>query len=359
MAGTPTIVTPVEPPVRPEESGGPIDVSVVVAITGEARDLEAMTSGLADVFRSMGRRHEIIFVDDGSAHFQEMKRVHALHPEVRVFRLNQVFGESVALSQGFERARGSLIVTMPPYLQVEPGEIAKIVRLLDEGYDFVSGWRHPRVDPILNRVQSSMFNLVTRVITRSRFHDLNCNVRGMKRKVVEEISIQEDLFRFLPLLAERQGFRVAEVKLRHRQELGKAGFFGFGVYIRRFLDILTMFFVIKFLKRPLRFFGLFGSLFFGLGLLINAYLTIDRLLLDTPLADRPLLILGVLLMVLGFQTISIGLIGEIIIFTHAKSVREYQIEKSLDGDGSDGEDEGGERRDPRPEGGHHLSDRVD
>ncbi len=324
-----TLHASAEPTARAPETGEGVHVSVIVPVTGEARDLEAITSGLAQVFATLGKRHEVIFVDDGSAHFQALLEVKAAHPEIKVIRFNQGFGESVALSAGFEVARGDYIVTMPPYLQIEPTEVVKVVRLLDEGYDFVSGWRYPRIDALLNRVQSAAFNLITRVITRSRFHDLNCNVRGMRRKVIEAISIYGDQFRFLPVLAERQGFKVSEVKLVHREELGKTGFFGFGVYIRRFLDILTMFFLIKFTKRPLRFFGLFGSAILAVGLVINLVLVIQWMGGST-LTDRPLLILGVLLMVFGVQIISIGLIGEIIIFTHAKSIREYQVEKWLD-----------------------------
>ncbi|MBI1849076.1 MAG: glycosyltransferase [Planctomycetes bacterium] len=312
-----------------------VDVSVVIPIIGPAQDLELLADGLASVFATMGKRHEILFVDGGSQHFEALLKIKALHPEVKIVRLTEGFEEQDALSHGFARARGAFIVTMPPYRQVEPSEIVKIVRLLDEGYDCVSGWRSPRVDPVLNRVQSATFNLITRLFTRSGFHDLNCNVRGMRRKVVEEIPIYGDNFRFLPVLAGRQGFKVIEVKLAHRQELGPKNFFGFGAYFRRVLDILNIFFEIKFRKRPLRFFGLWGTLFFFAGIAINVYLVIDWSIGWTvegrkSLADRPLLVLGVLMMVFGFLIVSIGLIGEIIIFTHAKNLREYQVDKFLD-----------------------------
>jgi glycosyl transferase family 2 len=331
MAAEESTVDVATPAVEPRAD---VDVSVVIPIIGPAQDLELIADGFATAFAAMGKRHEILFIDDGIRHFEELVRIKVSHPEVKIVRLTHGFEEQDALSHGFARARGAFIVTSPPYRQVDPTEIVKIVRLLDEGYDCVSGWRSPRVDPLLNRVQSAAFNFITRLFTRSDFHDLNCNVRGMRRKVVEEITIYGDNFRFLPVLAQRQGFKVVEVKLAHRQELGRKNFFGFGAYFRRVLDILTVFFEIKFRKRPLRFFGPWGALFFLAGLVINVYLVVDWwIYFGQPghsLAERPLLVLGVLLMVFGFLIVSIGLIGEIIIFTHAKSLREYQVDKFLD-----------------------------
>ncbi len=209
-------------------------------------------------------------------------------------------------------------------------EVLKLLEELDKGFDFVAGWRYPRVDPLLNRMQSSAFNFLARRFTRAKFHDLNCKVRAMRRRVPDEIEIYGDLFRFLPILAERRGFRIAEVQLEHQQELGKVGFFGFGAYIRRILDLTTMFFLIKFTKKPLRFFGLVGFAFILVGVLICLYLTYEKLFAGQGLSGRPMLVLGVMMIVLGMQTISIGLIGEMIIFTHAKGMKEYQIDQILE-----------------------------
>jgi len=307
-------------------------VSVVIPVSTVVEDLEGWIDDVARVLEGAGWPHEFVVVDDGSTGevYQELQRLKERRPGVRMIRFHQSFGESVALTAGFEKARGGVLLTVAPYRQIEAEDLLPLLEALEGGYDYVAGWRHPRVDPLPNRIQSSFFNFLARIFTKGRYHDLNCTVRAMRRKVAEEVSIYGDLFRFLPILAERQGFKITEVQIRHRQELGKVGFFGFGAYIRRILDLITMFFLTKFTKKPLRFFGLVGFFFMVVGIAVNLYLTYERLFLGTGLADRPLLILGVLFMVLGMQIISIGLIGEIIIFTHARTMKEYQIDKLLE-----------------------------
>jgi len=309
-----------------------VDVSVIVPVTTGDAKLESVVKGFGDEFARLGKTCEFVLVDDGVGDPLDatLREAATQGFPVKVVRFNHEFGESVALSAGFEKADGAIVFTSPPYLQVEPEELSKMLAALEQGFDCVAAWRSPRVDPILNRIQSKIFNGVTRVITKSRLHDLNCNLRAMKRRVLEDVSIYGDLFRFLPVMAERQGFKVTEVKVRHREEQGKTGFFGFGVYVRRFFDILTMFFLLRFMKRPLRFFGLCGLSFVAVGLAINVYLAVLKITANASLADRPILILGVLLMVLGFQTISIGLLGEIIIFTHARGVKEYKVEEFIE-----------------------------
>ncbi len=329
---TPDLKPAAATPAAPPAAGRSVDVSIIVPVPSGDSALAAIVKGFGDELRRMGKSCEFVFVDDGVGDPLDAALRHAAtqgYP-VKVVRFNHRFGESVALSAGFEKAEGAVIFTSPPYLQVHPSEIAKMLRALEQGFDCVAAWRHPRVDPLLNRIQSRIFNGVTRLITKSRLHDLNCSLRALKRRVLEDVSIYGELFRFLPVIAERQGFKVTEVKVRHREEQGKTGFFGFGVYVRRFFDILTMFFLLRFMKRPLRFFGLCGLAFVAVGLAINVYLAVLKIAFDDKIADRPLLILGVLLMVLGFQTISIGLLGEIMIFTHARGLKEYQVEEFIE-----------------------------
>ena len=221
------------------------------------------------------------------------------------------------------------MITFAPYLQVVPSALATVLDALDAGNDFVSTWRFPRVDPWLNQVQSNTFNWVTRTITGVPIHDLNCGFRGLRRSVARELTFHGDLFRFLPILANKQGFKVAEVKVPHMSEMGKRGFFGFGVSIRRFLDILTLFFLVKFTRKPLRFFGLIGAALFLVGLIINVYLLVEKLR-GASLADRPLLLFGTLLLVLGFQTLKHGGSSErsSSISTHGRSVSTSSTKKS-------------------------------
>lgn len=337
-----------EPEIR-EVVQGPsaVDVSVVVPISGtEEVDLVGIQTALSEVLNGIGKSCEFIFVDDGvgPAVDAKLKELQENGVTIKVVRFHQRFGESVALTAGFEQSSGEILITSAPYLQVEPSELPKVVAKIEEGYDYVSGWRSDRVDPFLNRLQSRAFNYLVRTVTRVKLHDLNCALRVMRRNVMDEINLYGDLYRFLPIIAERHGFKVTEVRVKHREEKGKIGFFGFGVYVRRFLDMLTMLFLTKFTKRPLRFFGLLGSFFFFVGVGINLYLTILKLFANDSLADRPLLILGVLMMVMGIQLVSIGLLAEIIIFTHAERIKEHRVEDMIEGDvPEDGGDPGRNR----------------
>ncbi|MBN2492818.1 MAG: glycosyltransferase [Planctomycetes bacterium] len=307
-----------------------LDVSVVIPVGREVGDLENLHAALTAELTRLGHTHEVLFIADGVGGeiLGTLTRLAARQPEVVLIRFRQTFGESVALSAGFERARGRWLLTFAPYLQVVPSAVVQVLDALAAGNDFVSAWRHPRVDPWLNRLQSGAFNWVTRTITGVPIHDLNCGLRAMTREVAATLTFHGDLFRFLPILATKQGFKVAEVQVGHLAEMGKRGFFGFGVSIRRFLDILTLFFLVKFTRKPLRFFGLIGAALFVLGVAINAYLVVRKLGGES-LADRPLLLFGTLLLVLGFQTLSIGLLGEIIIYLHARKIREYVIDEEL------------------------------
>lgn len=308
-----------------------VDISVVIPVSGNSGDLEEIYTRFSQELRETGRRYEFIFIDDGADQesSQTLKGLQEQYPSVKVIKFNRVFGEAVALSVGFEKARGEIIITLASFMQVDPHDLHKLLEEIDAGCDLVIGWRYPRVDPLLNRWQSSVFNWITRRLTTVPLHDLNISLRAMRRKVFEAIPIYGDQFRFLPILAHRQGFRVKEVKVRHVEEMGQTGIYGMGSYVRRLIDILTLFFLVKFTKKPLRFFGLIGSAIFGIGFLINLYLTVIRLM-GNRIGDRPLLLLGVLLIVLGIQTVSIGLVGEIIIFTHAKKIKEYHIEQILE-----------------------------
>ena len=189
--------------------------------------------------------------------------------------------------------------------------------------------RWPRIDPWINQVQNYGFHLITRGLTGVQLHDLGCGLKGLRRRVVRGIHLYGDLHRFLPLLAYQRGFRVAEVSVPQHPQDGRMRVYRLGTYLRRLLDILTLVFLLKFTKKPLRFFGLIGAGLFGAGFFVSLVLAIQKSFGLTALADRPLLILGVLLMVLGFQTGSIGLLGEIIIFTHARKMKDYAIDRFL------------------------------
>ena len=189
--------------------------------------------------------------------------------------------------------------------------------------------RWPRRDSLMNRLQNRLFNFLLRLSTNLKIHDAGCSARAFKRGVIEEIHLYGDLHRFFPVMAHRQGFRVIELNVTQSKKDIHQRLYSPGLYVRRLLDLLTIFFLIKFTKKPLRFFGLVGTTLFGLGIISSLYLIAERLFFNVSLADRPALVLSSLLIVLGVQIIAIGLIGEIIIFTHAKDLKEYKIDKII------------------------------
>jgi glycosyltransferase involved in cell wall biosynthesis len=311
----------------------PVAVSVIVPVTARCDDLGEVYRTHAEVLTRSGRSFEFIFVLDGG--FEDAAR--ALEPlraagaPIRVLTLPRPFGESTALTVGFEQARGALLVMLPAFFQTAPDGIARVLeRLEDPGHDLVVARRWPRRDSWINRVQNYGFHLLVHRLTGTRFHDLGCALRGLRRPVAMEIDLYGDLHRFFALLAHHRGFHVSEVSVPQHPADGAIRVYGPGVYLRRLLDILTLVFLFKFTRKPLRLFGLIGGALFGSGFLISLVLTLERMLGGMPLGDRPLLLLGILLMVLGVQIGSIGLLGELIVFTHARQMKDYTIDQTLD-----------------------------
>ncbi len=308
-----------------------VGVSIVVPVTERCEDLVEIYRAHLDILNRRGVTSEFIFVVDGGFEREgDLVRALAQNEEmVRVIQLSRPFGEATALAVGFEQAEGDVVMSMPAYFQTTPEGLDALLDALDQGYDVAVARRWPRHDSWINKLQNRGFHFVVRWFTGVTFHDLGCGVRGMKKRVVRELQLYGDLHRFLPLLAYQRGFRIREVDVPQHQADRTTRLYGPGVYLRRLLDILTIVFLFKFTRKPLRFFGLIGSGLFAMGFSLSLYLAVERLMGMSGLADRPILILGVLLMVLGVQTASIGLLGEIIIFTHARKMKEYTIEKFL------------------------------
>jgi glycosyltransferase involved in cell wall biosynthesis len=313
-----------------EERGEPPEVSIIVPVLSAEARVREVVAALGGELDRLKRRWECILVFDGvrGPAWAEAARIAAAHPsQVRPIAFQQPFGESVCLSAGFEKARGKIVVTSPQYVQIDPHELGAMLKAIEEGADFVAPWRHPRVDPFLNRFQSALFNLVMRRIIKMKFHDLNCYFRVLRREVLEELALYGDMYRFLPIIAFRQGFRVVEVKVRHLEEWGGTGFFGVGVYVRRLLDILGMVFLAKFTLKPLRFFGVLGGTLLSIGGALSVVMVWQWWFQEKGLYHRPLFFIAVLLGVLGVQIIGFGLVGEIIIYTQAGHLREYRVER--------------------------------
>ena len=306
-------------------------LSAIVPVTERPYDVESLYWAYKAGIEAVGMAYEFIYVLDGD--FPEaLSALQGLRQKgepIKIIALAKWFGEAAALTIGFAEAAGDIFVTLPAYPQIVPDEISRLVAGLKD-YDMVIARRFPRRDSILNVIQSKVFHFLLNTMIAVPFHDLGCSVRALKRRVAEELNIYGDQHRFLPLLAAQQGFKVLELDAAQAKEDTFKRVYSPGVYIRRMLDILTIAFIVKFTRKPLRFFGLIGSFTLALGTLGAVYLAIERLYFGGALADRPALVLAVLMMVLGFQTIAVGLIGELIIFTHTKDVKEYRVERIVE-----------------------------
>jgi glycosyltransferase involved in cell wall biosynthesis len=304
------------------------DLSVVVPIVERYGDLRQLTAEFSAEIARLALRAEWIFVVDEAQRgaLPELREIQRTsEQEIVIVLLGGAFGESAALTVGLEKARGQRIITLASYFQVEPRGLGAAFAALDGGADMVVGRRYPRTDSAFNRLQSRLFHWILRGVTSTGFNDISCGFKVMKRQVARELNIYGGLHRFIPVLALNRGFTVHEVPLAQRSEDRGTRFHGTGVYLGRLLDLLTVFFLVKFTRTPLRFFGLLGTALFSVGFLVDLIIAIQKVFFHTGLSERAVLLLGVLLMVLGVQTLSLGLLGEIVIFTHARNVREYQV----------------------------------
>jgi len=274
---------------------------------------------------------EVVFVDDGSTDgtFGALTRLHAAHDEVRVIRLRRNFGKAAALQAGFEHAGGDVVVTIDGDLQDDPAEIPRLLAKLEEGFDLVSGWKTKRRDPLSRRIPSRIFNGVTCRLSGLRLHDLNCGLKAYRAEVLHGLRIYGELHRFIPVLAHYRGFRVAELPVNHRPREHGRSRYGLERYFRGFLDLLTVTFMGRYRQRPLHLFGGLGLLLGALGVLLLAYLTVLKLMGEA-IGHRPLLTLGVLLVVVGVQLVSLGLVSELVASHHEEQTGGRGAELHVD-----------------------------
>jgi glycosyltransferase involved in cell wall biosynthesis len=306
--------------------GAPVAVSIVVPVSDRWADLVDLHHSYKAAIQSTGRTHEFIYVLDGplpqaAAALLTLRRQ---GEAIAVITLARYFGEATALMAGFEQASGEIVLTLPAYNQIEATEITLLIDALAE-CDIAVGHRWPRFGGAFERFRRAAFHRFVRGVTRQNFHDLGCNARAMKHSVCAELQLYGDLHRFIPVLADRQGFRVREVKLRQSPKDRFAHIYRPREYTRRVLDIFTILFLVRFTKRPLRFFGTIGFTMFLLGALAILVMVIERMFMGQALGERPALLLASLLAVLGLQLLAIGLLGELVIFTHARQVKDYQV----------------------------------
>lgn len=317
-----------------------VQLSVVVPISEPPNDFERLLDSYFAALDKLGRSFEMLAVVDGGQSWivPTLTKIRERRPELEIVTLGRTFGEAAALAVGFQRAQGDLVATLPSYASVDPSGLSAAIEAVESGADVAVGRRNPRIDSFFNRTQTGLFHSFVRLMTGVTFNDISNGLRVMQPAVARELEIYGDLHRFIPIIAQSQGFNVVEVDVPQSEHQSKLRVERPGAYLRRVLDLLTVFFLVKFTRKPLRFFGLIGSAMLAPGLAIVGYLGIYRLLDMGPIGNRPLLLLGVLMMVLGFQTLCIGMLGEVIIFVHARNLREYTVADVIGGRaGGDGE----------------------
>ena len=305
-------------------------ISVVVPVHNEERSVALLLDELDSALQPLGTPWETIFVDDGSTDgsYAALTRLHAAHGNVSVVRLRRNFGKAAALAAGFAAAQGEVIVTIDGDLQDDPAEIPKLLVKLDEGFDLVSGWKTRRRDPLLRRTLSRIFNRVSGWISGVRLHDMNCGLKAYRAEVVRGLRLYGELHRFIPVLAHHRGYRIAELPVNHRpRDYGRSRY-GLERYLRGFLDLLTVSFIGRYRHRPLHLFGGLGLALSTAGAGILVYLTVVKAM-GHAIGGRPLLILGVLLVVVGIQVFSLGLITELITSHHEERTSERERAEAI------------------------------
>ncbi|MBU1701965.1 MAG: glycosyltransferase [Candidatus Eisenbacteria bacterium] len=293
-----------------------IEVSIVCTPGHYARNLAEIHREFREILDHSGRKAEFLYIINANREetYQELSKIVETKFPVRIMQLSRGFSEAASLNHAFEVARGHLIITIPDHFQIDPGILPEILKALDSGVEVVLTRREPRKDALINRLQSRLFHMLAGRAYPRKFRDLTCGLRGFKRDAARKLDLYGDLHRFIPILAAHKGFRMVEIPGGQREEDHSPRIFGPGVYARRLLDVLHILFVTRFTRKPLRFFGLVGLSFSFIGVVICLFLLWSRLVGKVALADRPMLLLGVVLIVLGVQIVSTGLLGEIIIF---------------------------------------------
>ena len=306
-------------------------LSIVIPLMNEEESLRELFTRIQETMQHMKKPYEVIFVDDGSTDrsFEVLTALHTEHPScVKAIRFRRNFGKSAALSAGFKEAGGEIIITMDADLQDDPNEIPSLIEALGDSFDVVSGWKKKRQDSVIFTFPSHIANAVTSKMTGLRIHDLNCGLKAYRRIVTKELKIYGDLYRYIPILAHQSGFRVGEKIVHHHPRKYGHSKYTVGKFYRGFLDLLTILFTAKYIRRPLHLFGVWGIVSFVIGIIIDGYLSLEWFLGLTSISNRPLFLVGFLFIIIGVQFISLGLLGEMI-SRHERNEESFFIRETL------------------------------
>jgi glycosyltransferase involved in cell wall biosynthesis len=299
-----------------------MELSIVIPVYNEEENVEPLIQEINAAVRPLGKPYEIVVVDDGSrdATFSVLARLHQQEPCLRVVRLKRNFGQTAAIAAGLAYADGDVVILMDGDAQNDPKDIPALVAELKKGNDLVCGWRSNRRDPFLNRRLPSMIaNHLVSWTTQVKLHDYGCTLKAMRRDVAKNLKLYGEMHRFIPAIAYERGARVAELKVNHRARLRGDSKYGIARTLRVILDLLTVKFLISYSTRPLHVFGVLGLSSGSLGFLIAMYLTLQKLVYHESIGGRPLLLLAILLIFIGFQFLTMGLLAEMLSRTYHES----------------------------------------
>ncbi|MCJ7580315.1 MAG: glycosyltransferase family 2 protein [Candidatus Aminicenantes bacterium] len=315
----------------------PLALSLVIPVFNEAENLPLLHAEITKSCSKLGITFEIIFIDDGSLDnsFFVLKKIRREDSSIKLIKLRKNFGQTAALSAGFDQAQGEIVITMDADLQNDPADIQRFIEKINEGYDIVSGWRKQRKDKFFSRRLPSMIaNWLISRITKVKLHDYGCTLKAFRKEIIKNIHLYGELHRFIPAIASQMGVSIAEIQVNHRaRRFGKSKYSIFR-FPRVILDLLTVKFLLSYSTRPLQVFGFFGLISGFSGGVIGLVMSYQRLILKQPIAGRPLLLLAILLIVIGIQFITLGLLAEIMVRAYHESSdkRTYFIQETIESD---------------------------
>jgi len=304
-----------------------MDLSIVIPVLNEQRNVTILRNRIELVLSNFKYKYEIIFIDDGSTDntYNELKSLEKIYKNVKIISFTRNFGKSSALLAGFEIAKGNLILTMDGDLQDDPREIPKFLNKIHDGCDLVVGWKYKRRDPFIKIMLSKLFNSILRKITKIKLHDCDNNFRLFKKEIIPHLNLYGGMYRYIPVFAFQKGFKIGELKVKHNpRRFGKSKYGMERVY-KGFFDLITLSYLSRFKKVPLYLFGGVGAACLGVGTLIGIYLVYIKLFMDQLIGDRPLLILGILMVIVGLQFLFFGLLAEMFTNFTQKNTKNYVI----------------------------------